>query len=74
MGYRLSLMVYFSGNLGNPPISDNQSPIGNFPMPAFVHPGITVAHFLETYREKLRLELLTGAAGLPRLKIGRAHV
>ncbi len=31
------------------------------------HPGITVAHFLDTYREKLQLELVTGAAGLPRL-------
>ncbi len=31
------------------------------------HPGITVAHFLETYREKLQLDLVTGAAGLPRL-------
>ncbi len=30
-------------------------------------PGITVAHFFDTYREKLQLELITGAAGLPRL-------
>ena len=29
--------------------------------------GITVAHFLETYRVKLKLELLTGQSGLPRL-------
>src|SRR5476651_2678915 len=29
--------------------------------------GITVAHFFETYREKLRLELVTGEAGLHRL-------
>src|SRR5271157_1355768 len=29
--------------------------------------GITVAHFYETYREKLRMELLTGEAGLHRL-------
>ena len=29
--------------------------------------GITVAHFFETYREKLQLELVTGAAGLHRL-------
>jgi HPr kinase/phosphorylase len=36
-------------------------------MPAVVHPGITVAHFLDTYREKLKLELLTGEPGLPRL-------
>ncbi len=35
-------------------------------MPA-VHPGITVEHFFETYRDKLQLELVTGAAGLPRL-------
>src|ERR1700722_18644716 len=26
--------------------------------------GITVAHFYETYREKLRMELVTGEAGL----------
>jgi HPr kinase/phosphorylase len=36
-------------------------------MPADAIQGITVAHFLDTYREKLRIELLTGAAGLPRL-------
>jgi HPr kinase/phosphorylase len=29
--------------------------------------GITVAHFYETYREKLKLELLAGESGLPRL-------
>jgi HPr kinase/phosphorylase len=29
--------------------------------------GITVAHFYETYREKLRMELVTGPAGLHRL-------
>src|SRR5580692_10420173 len=29
--------------------------------------GITVAHFYETYREKLRMELVTGQAGLHRL-------
>ena len=29
--------------------------------------GITVAHFFETYREKLKLELVTGEAGLHRL-------
>ncbi|MFM9091143.1 MAG: HPr(Ser) kinase/phosphatase [Verrucomicrobiota bacterium] len=29
--------------------------------------GITVAHFLETYRDKLKLELLVGAEGLHRL-------
>jgi len=29
--------------------------------------GITVAHFFETYREKLRLEVITGEAGLHRL-------
>src|SRR5471032_3112515 len=29
--------------------------------------GITVAHFYETYREKLKLELVTGDAGLHRL-------
>src|SRR5471032_1254346 len=29
--------------------------------------GITVAHFLETYREKLKLEVVTGEAGLHRL-------
>ena len=29
--------------------------------------GITVAHFLETYREKLKLELVTGEEGLHRL-------
>ena len=29
--------------------------------------GITVAHFFETYREKLKMELVTGEAGLHRL-------
>jgi HPr kinase/phosphorylase len=29
--------------------------------------GITVAHFFETYREKLRLEIVTGETGLHRL-------
>src|SRR6218665_3542272 len=29
--------------------------------------GITVAHFEDTYREKLKLELLSGAEGLHRL-------
>ncbi len=29
--------------------------------------GITVAHFLESYREKLKLEVVTGEAGLHRL-------
>jgi HPr kinase/phosphorylase len=29
--------------------------------------GITVAHFFETYREKLKLEIVTGQAGLHRL-------
>jgi HPr kinase/phosphorylase len=29
--------------------------------------GITVAHFFETYREKLKMELVTGEAGLGRL-------
>ena len=29
--------------------------------------GITVAHFYETYREKLKLELLAGGEGLHRL-------
>src|SRR5471032_2606534 len=29
--------------------------------------GITVAHFLETYREKLKLEVVTGETGLHRL-------
>lgn len=29
--------------------------------------GITVAHFFETYREKLQLELVTGEAGLHRM-------
>jgi HPr kinase/phosphorylase len=29
--------------------------------------GITVAHFLETYREKLKLEIIVGANGLNRL-------
>ncbi|HZP60926.1 MAG TPA: HPr(Ser) kinase/phosphatase, partial [Opitutaceae bacterium] len=29
--------------------------------------GITVAHFFETYREKLKMELVTDQAGLHRL-------
>src|SRR5208283_427158 len=29
--------------------------------------GITVAHFFETYREKLKMELVTGEGGLHRL-------
>src|SRR5690348_18469251 len=29
--------------------------------------GITVAHFLETYREKLKMELVVGERGLHRL-------
>jgi HPr kinase/phosphorylase len=36
-------------------------------MPAKAVNGITVAHFYETYREKLQLELLNGANGLHRL-------
>jgi HPr kinase/phosphorylase len=36
------------------------------PLPKAIH-GITVAHFQETYREKLKLELLTGPDGLHRL-------
>ncbi len=35
-------------------------------MPKAIH-GITVAHFFQTYREKLKLELLTGENGLHRL-------
>lgn len=35
-------------------------------MPKAIH-GITVAHFFETYRDKLKLELVTGADGLHRL-------
>jgi HPr kinase/phosphorylase len=35
-------------------------------MPKAIH-GITVAHFFETYRAKLRLELVTGHQGLHRL-------
>lgn len=35
-------------------------------MPKAIH-GITVAHFFETYREKLKLELVTGEGGLHRL-------
>ena len=35
-------------------------------MPKAIH-GISVSHFFETYREKLRLELLTGDRGLHRL-------
>ncbi|MBP6507288.1 MAG: HPr(Ser) kinase/phosphatase [Opitutaceae bacterium] len=35
-------------------------------MPKAIH-AITVAHFYETYREKLKLELLTGGDGLHRL-------
>jgi len=36
-------------------------------MPTKAIHGITVAHFYETYREKLLLELVTGEAGLHRL-------
>lgn len=36
-------------------------------MPIKAIHGITVAHFYETYREKLSLELVTGGAGLHRL-------
>jgi HPr kinase/phosphorylase len=36
-------------------------------MPAKAIHGITVAHFYETYREKLQLELLNGGNGLHRL-------
>ena len=36
-------------------------------MPAKAINGITVAHFYETYREKLQLELLNGCNGLHRL-------
>src|SRR5882672_6568791 len=36
-------------------------------MPTKAIHGITVAHFFETYREKLELELVTGEAGLHRL-------
>ena len=36
-------------------------------MPTKAIHGITVAHFYETYREKLGLELVTGEAGLHRL-------
>jgi HPr kinase/phosphorylase len=36
-------------------------------MPAKAVHGITVAHFYETYREKLQLELLNGGNGLHRL-------
>lgn len=36
-------------------------------MPAKAINGITVAHFYETYREKLQLELLNGGSGLHRL-------
>ncbi|MBP7140763.1 MAG: HPr(Ser) kinase/phosphatase [Opitutaceae bacterium] len=35
-------------------------------MPKVIH-GITVAHFLETYREKLKIELVTGERGLHRM-------
>lgn len=35
-------------------------------MPKVIN-GITVAHFLETYREKLKMELVTGERGLHRL-------
>ncbi len=35
-------------------------------MPKVIH-GITVAHFFESYREKLKMELVTGEAGLHRL-------
>jgi len=36
-------------------------------MPTKAIHGITVAHFYETYREKLQLELVTGSPGLHRL-------
>jgi HPr kinase/phosphorylase len=36
-------------------------------MPTRAINGITVSHFYETYREKLQLELITGAEGLHRL-------
>src|SRR6267154_1076230 len=36
-------------------------------MPTKAIHGITVAHFFETYRDKLELELVTGEAGLHRL-------
>ena len=36
-------------------------------MPTKAINGITVSHFYETYREKLQLELVTGAPGLHRL-------
>ena len=36
-------------------------------MPAKAVHGITVAHFYDTYREKLQLELLDGGNGLHRL-------
>ena len=36
-------------------------------MPTKAIHGITVAHFYETYREKLQLELAAGGAGLHRL-------
>jgi HPr kinase/phosphorylase len=36
-------------------------------MPSKALNGITVAHFYETYREKLQLELVTGSTGLHRL-------
>ncbi len=36
-------------------------------MPIKALHGITVAHFFETYRDKLQLELVTGEAGLHRL-------
>lgn len=36
-------------------------------MPTKAINGITVAHFFETYRERLELELVTGAGGLHRL-------
>ena len=35
-------------------------------MPKVIH-GITVAHFLDTYQEKLKLEVVTGEKGLHRL-------
>jgi HPr kinase/phosphorylase len=36
------------------------------PIQRAIH-GITVAHFLETYRDKLKMELVTGEAGLHRM-------
>ena len=43
-----------------------QSSSEHRPMPKAIQ-GITVAHFFETYREKLKMELLTGEDGLHRM-------